>query len=96
MFGNNNPINNNINDNSAPIMKQIFKNNDITILSSLLKTNNNTVINGSFYVSNNLNKLIQNVKISFMVPKHITLKVINTTGASLDPLQSLGVRKVKF
>jgi hypothetical protein len=77
-------------------MKLIFKNNEISIFSSLTKTNNGTVIDGSFYVSNNTNKGLQNIKINFLVPKYINLKVLSNSGTSLDSNQSLGIKKVKF
>ena len=77
---------------SEPTMKQVFKNNEITIYTSLNKNNEN--INGFLYVSNNIQKYLNSVKVNFMVPKYMNLKVLNTTGSSLDPLQGLGVKKV--
>ena len=75
-------------------LKQVFKNNDISINSSLNKTENSTVINGFFYVSNNTDKPLNNVKLTFSVPKYITLKVLSTVGTNLDPMQSMGIKKV--
>jgi hypothetical protein len=84
------PINSSLSESS---MKQVFKNNEITMYTSLIKMNEN--VNGSFYVSNNIPKYLNNVKVNFMVPKYVNLKVLNTTGTALEPNQGLGVKKVK-
>lgn len=81
------------NNSFAPAMKDIFKNNEITIYSSLLK--NNESVNRCFYVSNNVSKHLNNVKVTFSAPKHLSIKVVNTTGVALEPNQGLGVKKVK-
>lgn len=80
---------NQIND---PNMKQIFQNNEITLSSSITRNNEN--MSGCFYVSNNTQSYLNNVKVNFMVPKYITLKVSNTTGTSLEGNRSLGIKKV--
>lgn len=77
---------------SEPGMKQVFRNNEITMYTSFNKNNEN--INGSLYVSNNIMKHLKNLKVNFMVPKYVNLKVLNTTGAALEPNQGLGVKKV--
>lgn len=74
------------------IMKEIFKNNEITIYTSIVK--NNEAVNRTFYVSNNIPKNLNNVKVTFSAPKHLSIKVINTTGTALEPNQGLGVKKV--
>ena len=77
-----------------PSMKQVFKNNEITLYSSINKNTEN--MSGSFYVSNNIQKNLNNVKVNFMVPKYLTLKVLNTLGSSLEPNQGLGIKKVIY
>jgi len=73
-------------------MKDIFKNNEITIYTSVVKSNE--AINRTFYVSNNNHKYLSNVKVTFSAPKHLSIKVVNTTGTALEPNQGLGVKKV--
>ena len=92
---NNNFIDNNMgmqNNQNNPNMKQVFTNNEITLFSAIDKNSEN--MSGSFYVTNNISDSLNNVKINFMVPKYLTLKVLNTTGSSLDANQSLGIKKV--
>jgi hypothetical protein len=80
---------------STPTMKQLFKNNEITILVST-----NRVYDGSsvtnFYISNNIPKQLTNVKVNFLVSKHLVFKVISTNSNILESLQSLGIKKVYF
>ena len=73
-------------------MKQVFENNEITLLSAIDKNSEN--MSGSFYVSNKISSSLNNVKINFMVPKYLTLKVLNTTGSMLEANQNLGIKKV--
>lgn len=75
-----------------PNMKQVFQNNEITLYSSINKNSEN--MSGSFFVSNNVQNYLNNVKINFMVPKYLSLKVLNTSGSSLEPNQNLGIKKV--
>lgn len=75
-------------------MKQIFKNNEITIFSMLNKSNDNTHVTGSFFASNNTDKQLNNVKINFSVKSSVIFKVLSTTGTYLEPRSSLGVKKV--
>jgi len=88
----NNIIQSNNNNSFASSMKEIFKNNDITIYTSVIKNNDN--INRCFYVSNNISKYLNNVKVTFSAPKHLSIKVVNTAGVALEPNQGLGVKKV--
>ena len=75
-------------------MKQIFKNNEITIYSSLVKSMDKVNVTGAFYVSNNQDKILTNVKVNFFVKRHIVFKVISTSGTTLEKAQSLGIKKV--
>lgn len=85
----------NLDLNSSPSMKQIFKNDEITVYVSLNVSNDKTQVNGSFYVSNNVSKFLNNVKLNLSVKKHIICKVLSTSATSLEPLKSLGIKKVK-
>ena len=76
-----------------PNMKKVFQNNEITLFSAINKNSEN--MSGSFYVSNNISNNLNNVKINFMVPKYLTLKVLNTTGSNLEANQNHGIKKVK-
>jgi len=78
----------------TPTIKDVFRNNEITIYTSVIKNNDN--INRCFYVSNNIAKFLNNVKVTFSAPKHLSIKVVNTTGTFLEPNQGLGVKKVIF
>jgi hypothetical protein len=80
---------------NGPEMKQIFKNDQITVYVSLNYTPDKTQVNGAFYVSNNVNKILNNVKLNLSVKKHIICKVLSTSATSLEPLKSLGIKKVK-
>jgi hypothetical protein len=98
-----NPLNNNLNTimilptltNNEPIMKEVFRNNEISIYYTVIKVDEKS-LNGSFYVSNNCESHLSNVKLNFLVLKHVNLKVLSTSGTSLEPKQSLGIKKVKF
>ena len=81
--------------NSGPAMKQIFKNEEITVYVSLNFSPDKVQVNGAFYVSNNINKFLNNLKLNLSVKKHIICKVLSTSATSLEPLKSLGVKKVK-
>jgi hypothetical protein len=76
-------------------MKQLFKNNEITILVST-----NHIFDGSsttnFYISNNIPKHLTNVKVNFLVSKHLVFKVLSTSSNTLEPLQTLGIKKVNY
>ena len=41
-------------------------------------------------MTNNIKKNLNNVKVNFIFPKFLTLKVLNTFGSSLEPNQGLG------
>jgi hypothetical protein len=73
-------------------MKQCFKNEDISIYYNITKKEGNN-IDGSVYASNNKNSKINGVKISFLVQKFVKLTVLATSGDSLEPNQSLGIKK---
>jgi hypothetical protein len=85
---------NGFNSQSDTAMKQIFKNNEVTFYASLSGSNDRTQVNGSFYISNNVDKHLSNVKFNLLVKKHITCKVVSASGTSLEPKASLGVKKV--
>ncbi|MCQ2973100.1 MAG: AP-1 complex subunit gamma [archaeon] len=72
-------------------MKEVFKNNDITIYSSL--NQNNNVYNGAFYVSNNTGSQINDVTINFLVKKYISCQVLSTSAKDLSPNASMGIKK---
>ena len=78
--------------NNAPQnLKEIYKNGDITIFSSL--NHNNNVYEGSFYISNNTGSQINDVVVNFGVKKYISCQVHSTSGNSLPPNASLGIKK---
>lgn len=52
------------NVSTESVMKQIFSNNEITVNVSLNKSQDNTNINANFFVSNNIDKLLNNVKLN--------------------------------
>jgi hypothetical protein len=85
--------------NSKPVsqsgdMKQIFKNNEITIYCSTNRVfDGNSITN--FSVSSNINKQLTNVKVNFLVSRYLVFKVISTSpNTALEPLQSFGIKKV--
>jgi hypothetical protein len=77
-------------------MKQIFRNNEITVYASLTKSFDKTNVSGAFYISNNVDRLLNNVKMNLSVKKHVNCKVLSTSGAALEPNKSLGIKKVKY
>lgn len=81
-------------NNSEPVMTQIFKNNEIVIYSSLIKNPDKINVNGSFFISNSIDKTINNLKMNLSVKKHVNCKVISTSGSVLEPNKSLGIKKV--
>ena len=98
---NNNTNNNNIPDNNIEnkkhtteinIMKECFKNDDITMYYNITKKESNN-IDGSLYATNNKNIEIIGVKIIFQVQKFVKLNVLSVSGDKLEPNQSLGIKK---
>ena len=93
---NNNNINNNINlpnqTTEINTMKECFKNEDISIYYNITKKEGNN-IDGSVYATNNTKLKITGVKISFLVQKFVKLTVLSTSGDTLEPEQSLGIKK---
>ena len=97
---NNNQTNNNdlfsqidkISNDQNNSMKECFKNEDITLFYSITKKEG-TNIDGSVYASNNSNEQITEVKINFLVQKFVKLTVLATSGNTLEPSQSLGIKK---
>ena len=94
---NNNGTNNNNIPNVNPTteinsMKECFKNEDISIYYNITKKEGNN-IDGSVFATNNKNTQINGVKISFLVQKFVKLTVLATSGDSLEPNQSLGIKK---
>ena len=78
--------------NNAPQnLKEIYRNNDITISSGLAQNNN--VYNGAFYISNNTSSQINDVIVNFGVKKYLSLQVHSTSGKDLAPNASLGIKK---
>ncbi|MCQ2964875.1 MAG: AP-1 complex subunit gamma [archaeon] len=78
--------------NNAPTnMKEVFKNNDLTIYSSL--NQNNNVYTGAFYVSNNTSSQINDVNVNFLVKKYISCQVLSTSAKDLAPNASMGIKK---
>ena len=100
MSSNNNNQTNNNNDiipQAAPSqadnsMKECLKNEDVSIYYSITKKEGNN-IDGTVYVSNNTKEQITEFKIVFLVPKFVKLTVLDTSGNSLEPSQSLGIKK---
>ena len=93
---NNANTNNNIPIQNQPAeinsMKECFKNEDISLYYNITKKEGNNV-DGSVYATNNKNIKITGVKISFMVQKFVKLTVLANSGDSLEPNQSLGIKK---
>ena len=99
MLNNNNNANNNniINQDQNQkseinSMKECFKNDNISIYYNITKREGNN-IDGSVYATNNTKLKITGVKISFLVQKFVKLTVLNTSGDTLEPEQSLGIKK---
>ena len=88
---NNNMFNFNTQNQNNPGMKEIYKNNEITIYSSL--TQMNDTYTGSFLISNNISKKLNNVKLTFATQKHVKLNVLSTSAHELEANASLGVKK---
>jgi hypothetical protein len=90
----NNPIPSlNLPQSSEPI-KQIYKNNEIVVYASISKSFDKSQISCCFYVSNNIDNLITNVKLNLSVKKHVNCKVLCTSGTTLEQMKSMGIKKV--
>jgi len=75
------------------VMKQAFKNNEITLYYSSNKSGDKVSTNVTFYFSNNVNKPLSNMRLQYSVPKYME-KTINTpSGNSLNALASLGIQQ---
>lgn len=81
---------------NEPQMTQIFKNNEITVYSAFIQSFDKTNVNGSFYISNIIDQMLNNVKMNLSVKKHVNCKVLSTSGTLLEPRKSLGIKKVIF
>ena len=101
VIGNNNNTNNadlNKNNNTKTkkteinVMKECYKNEDISIYYNITKKEGSN-IEGSVYATNNKNESITGVKIVFLVQKFVKLTVLATSGDTLEPNQSLGIKK---
>ena len=97
VISNNNNIPDNNIENKKPtteinIMKECFKNDDITMYYNITKKESNN-IDGSLYATNNKNIEIIGVKIIFQVQKFVKLNVLSVSGDKLEPNQSLGIKK---
>ena len=97
VIGNNNNIPDNNIENKKPtteinIMKECFKNDDITMYYNITKKESNN-IDGSLYATNNKNIEIIGVKIIFQVQKFVKLNVLSVSGDKLEPNQSFGIKK---
>ena len=77
--------------NTPQNLKEVFRNNDISIYSSLIQNNN--IYNGAFYVSNNTSSQISDVVVNFLVKKYINCQIHSTSGKDLAPNASLGIKK---
>ena len=70
--------------NNAPQnLKEVFRNNDISIHSSLSQNNNEFI--GAFYVSNNTNSYISDVIVNILAKKYMNCQIYNTSGKDLAP-----------
>ena len=101
VIGNNNNTNNadlNKNNNTKTkkteinVMKECYKNEDISIYYNITKKEGSN-IEGSVYATNNKNESITGVKIVFLVQKFVKLTVLATSGDTLEPNQSRGIKK---
>ena len=73
-------------------MKECFKNDDVSLYYSITKKEGNN-IDGSVFVSNNSKEQINEIKLNFLVQKFVKLTVLATSGNTLEPSQSLGIKK---
>ncbi len=85
---------NNMNQNSVKI-HEFFKNDEVSFSFSLSKSLDGFV-NSTFYMSNLKPNHLTNIKINFSVQKFVTLKVLSTSGNTLNFMESRGIKKVKY
>jgi hypothetical protein len=85
-------INNNNNNNNESLLKECFRNEDLSMYYKYSLTSENNY-NGIVYLSNNSNNVIDKIKINFMVKKHIKLNPQPTSNNVLKPNESLGISK---
>lgn len=102
-FNNNNLLNfnsnfsNNNNDFVLNTDKfyEFFRNDEISFSFTLNRSFDGS-INSVFYMSNLKTNKLNNVKINFSVQKFVTLKVLNTSGNVLNPMEIRGIKKVRL
>ena len=78
--------------NSSSQLKQIFKNNEITLYSTSVK--NDKQVSVTFSLSNNVNKPLGNVKIQYAVPKFVEKTINSPSATNLLALASFGIQQV--
>lgn len=89
----NNLITNNPIVLNQPKFHEFFRNDEVSFCFTLFKSFDGS-INSNFYMSNLKPKQLTNVKINFSVQKFVTLKVLSTSGNSLNPMETRGIKKV--
>jgi hypothetical protein len=77
-------------------MTQIFKNNEIIVYSALIKSPDKTNVNGAFYIANNIDRTLTNVKMNLSVKKNVNCKVLSTSGSVLEANKSSLIKKVSI
>ena len=80
------------NPTEANAMKECFKNEDISLYYTITKKEGSN-IDGAVFATNHSNSQITEVKINFLVQKFVKLTVLATSGNTLEPSQSLGIKK---
>ena len=92
-----NPNNNLINNNPILLNQskyhEFFKNDEVSFCFTLYKSFDGSM-NSAFYMSNLKPKQLTNVKINFSVQKFVNLKVLSTSGNTLNPMEIRGIKKV--
>lgn len=97
----NNLINHNTSNliNENPIIfiqskfHEFFKNDEVSFCFTLCRSFDGSV-NSTFYMLNAKPKQLTNVKINFSVQKFVSLKVLSTSGNSLNSMETRAIKKV--
>lgn len=89
LFGGGISMSNNTTNNND---KVVFSNSELKITCQVNKESS-TQMNINYSCSNLSSKNLTNVKLTFLAPKNVTVKVNSTSGNTLDPNQTDGIRK---
>lgn len=89
MFGN---TSNTVSTPQVNSGKQVFNNNELKI-SCVVNHESDSQMSINYFASNLTSSQLTNIKMTFLAPKTVTVKVVQTSGANLEANQENGIKK---